>query len=220
MFLETLQTMAKFNDLTDKLYKMFGAYGYDFKMYNIDGNGIANPYTARYFYINSPNFMVIVDEEQNKVEIHKAPIDIDKFKKIFKSVLSICRYHAVKLDIKNYNSKIVPKDFSSNIEKQKYKKEKRESILETKHLTGLVNSITIFTEDKDGTQIQESKLNFIDCKCKKKVDSIFKSSTIKPLTIQIGKNILNMTGITFEEACDKLLKMNIDTHKKHGILRL
>lgn len=212
--------MAKFNDLTDKLYKMFGAYGYDFKMYNIDGNGVANPYTARYFYISNPNFMVIVDDEQNKVEIHKAPIDIDKFKKIFKSVLTICRYHAVKLDIKNYNSKIVPKDFSSTIEKQKFQKEKRESILETKHLTGLVNTITMYTEDKDGIQIKESTLNFLDYKCKKGVDSIFKSGTIKPLTIQLGENILSMAGITFDEACDKLLKLKLDNHKKQGILSL
>ena len=66
--------------------------------------------------------MVIVDEDDNNVEMHKAPIDMELFKNIFKSIRNICQYHAVKLDIKNYNAKITPKDYAPKIEKEKIHK--------------------------------------------------------------------------------------------------
>lgn len=197
--------MAKFDELADKLYQMFNSYEYDFKMYDKDGKGIANPFLARYFYIKEPNFMVIVDEDNNNVEMHKAPIDMELFKNIFKSIRNICQYHAVKLDIKNYNAKITPKDYAPKIEKEKYIKSKQESILETKYDVRTVNTISVYNEDK------VVKLNYLNLVSKNPIDKSKISGTIRPITIQEGRIIKNVSYMTFDEACGELFENNQKT---------
>jgi len=103
----------KYEKLAESILALLNGYAYKYKMYKgIDGKRTSNPYDARYFYVEEPNLMFIIDETSNTLTVHKAYIKFSSFKEIHKAIRDVARRYFINLEIRDYNKGFAPKDFS------------------------------------------------------------------------------------------------------------
>lgn len=112
----------KFEKLADSLVSLLNGNNYQYRMYKgSDGKRTSNPYEARYFYVNSPNMMFIIDEAENTLTVHKSSISFDVFRPLHKTLRNLAKRYFVNLEMKDYNNSFSPKDFSPTLLRKNYK---------------------------------------------------------------------------------------------------
>lgn len=112
----------KYNQIRDNIIDILNSMDYLYKMYNDSGAVTSNPYEARYFFVDNPNIMVIVDDESNTIELHRANFNFELFKKLLKMFRNVTRKYFVKLHVSTYNTSITPKTFSRDVLRRKTNK--------------------------------------------------------------------------------------------------
>jgi hypothetical protein len=135
----------KYDQLRDNIIDIFNAMSFSYKMYNADGKSESNPYNARYFFVDNPNIMLILDDNNNTIEFHRSNFNFELFKKILKMLRNITKKYFVKLHVSTYNKSITPKTFSREVLR---KKTQRNNVVEHRkynqgidfpHKSGIVN---------------------------------------------------------------------------------
>ena len=109
----------KYDNLRDNLISILNSFDYRFKMYNEDGKATSNPYLARYFFVDRPNMMFILNDDDNVLEFHRSNFNFQTFKKILNMVRRITKKYFIHLNVSTYNRNITPKTFSRDVMRRK-----------------------------------------------------------------------------------------------------
>lgn len=131
----------KYDRLRDNLISIFESFDYTFKMYNTDGKATSNPYQARYFFLDDPNMMFIVNDDDNILEFHRSNFNYQTFRKILNMVRRVTRKYFIHLDVSTYNRNITPKTFSRDVIRKKMNITNK--LVETKDYTERHNSVIV-----------------------------------------------------------------------------
>lgn len=102
----------------ERTFKALKSQGFQVKMYDGDGMNAIDPETASRFYVDEPNLLIFVDEEDEVITFNKngnAPLDV--YEDAMWAVKYVSREFMYKFTIRDYGKKITPKDFSYQTKK-------------------------------------------------------------------------------------------------------
>lgn len=123
----------KFDKLRQGLIDILNSFNLTYELYKENGSTTSNPFVARYIFVEDPNMMFIVDDDNSEVEFHKSDIDFSFFKKILKPIRNLTLKYFVTLEVSSYNKVITPKTFSNDVMYRKHNKKKQLEIKESKN---------------------------------------------------------------------------------------
>lgn len=138
----------KYDKLRDNLIDIFNSMNYGFKMYDVAGKVQSNPYEARYFFVDNPNIMLIVDDETNTLEFHRANFSFNTFKQLLNMIRNVTSSYFIKLHVSTYNNTITPKTFTRDVLRRKSNKiiqlaENLEKSLDVKETQNIIQDMVI-----------------------------------------------------------------------------
>ena len=112
-----------YNSIAEKTMKIIQGYGFQVKMFDSsNGKSVADPSDARYFYVETPNLMVHLDDESEELKLHlgeHTDIKETNIDKLIKTMRTIARTNMIEFDIRTFGKHIEPKNYAYKIEKNK-----------------------------------------------------------------------------------------------------
>jgi len=104
---------VNYNSVAEKVFKVLKGFGLPVKMFDSsDGNEIADPNTARFFFIAQPNMMINVDDQNNEIKMHKGPENSEDMQKLTDSLRSIAKNNLLDFDLREFGKEIKPKNYT------------------------------------------------------------------------------------------------------------
>jgi len=112
-----------YNSIAEKTMKIIQGYGFQVKMFDSsNGKSVADPSDARYFYVETPNMMVHLNDDTEELKLHlgeDTDIDEQNIDKLIKTMRTIARTNMIDFDIRTFGKHIEPKNYAYEIEKNK-----------------------------------------------------------------------------------------------------
>lgn len=112
-----------YNSIAEKTMKIIQGHGFQVKMFDsTNGKSVADPSDARYFYVETPNMMVHLDDDSEELKLHlgeTTDIDEDNIDKLIKTMRTIARTNMIDFDIRTFGKHIEPKNYAYKIEQNK-----------------------------------------------------------------------------------------------------
>jgi hypothetical protein len=112
-----------YNSIAEKTMRIIQGYGFQVKMFDSsNGKSVADPSDARYFYVETPNMMVHLDDDSEELKLHLGETtDIHKnnIDKLIRTMRTIARTNMIDFDIRTFGKHIEPKNYAYEIEKNK-----------------------------------------------------------------------------------------------------
>ena len=112
-----------YNSIAEKTMKIIQGYGFQVKMFDSsNGKSVADPSDARYFYVETPNLMVHLDDESEELKLHlgeHTDIKETNIDRLIKTMRTIARTNMIEFDIRTFGKHIEPKNYAYKIEKNK-----------------------------------------------------------------------------------------------------
>ncbi len=111
------------NNVATKVMKFMQGSGLALKMFD-DSNGksVSDPTKARYFYVETPNMMVHIDDSAKELQFHVGEhVDIDKTEvsSMMKNLRQIAHSNMLDFDVRSFGKRIKPKNYAYKIEQNK-----------------------------------------------------------------------------------------------------
>lgn len=104
---------VNYSSVAEKVFKVLKGFGLPVKMFDSsDGNEIADPNTARFFFIAQPNMMINVDDQNNEIKMHKGPETGEDMQKLTDSLRSIAKNNLLDFDLREFGKEIKPKNYT------------------------------------------------------------------------------------------------------------
>jgi len=111
-----------YNSIAEKTMKIIQGHGFQVKMFDsTNGKSVADPSDARYFYVETPNMMVHLDDDSEELKLHlgeTTDISKDNIDKLIKTMRTIARTNMIDFDIRTFGKHIEPKNYAYKIEKE------------------------------------------------------------------------------------------------------
>ena len=111
-----------YNSIAEKTMKIIQGHGFQVKMFDsTNGKSVADPSDARYFYVETPNMMVHLDDDSGELKLHlgeTTDIGEDNIDKLIKTMRTIARTNMIDFDIRTFGKHIEPKNYAYKIEKE------------------------------------------------------------------------------------------------------
>lgn len=111
--------------VAEKIMKFIRGNGLEVKMYDSEtGKSVADPSQARFFYIDEPNMMIVLDENEKTIKFHmgeEVSISNPTIEKMSKNLKSMAIDHMLDFDIRSFGKRIQPKSYGYKIEQNKEK---------------------------------------------------------------------------------------------------
>ena len=111
-----------YNSIAEKTMKIIQGHGFQVKMFDsTNGKSVADPSDARYFYVETPNMMVHLDDDSEELKLHlgeTTDISEDNIDKLIKTMRTIARTNMIDFDIRTFGKHIEPKNYAYKIEKE------------------------------------------------------------------------------------------------------
>jgi len=102
----------------ERVFKALKSQGYQIKMYDDGGMATVDAELASRFYVEDPNLLIHVDEEDEEVNFNKnGNIPLSDFEKAMWAVKAVAKEYMYKFTIREYGKHITPKDFSYQTKK-------------------------------------------------------------------------------------------------------
>ena len=102
-----------YSSVSEKIFRILNGSGYQIKMYdNQEGNEVANPEQARFFYVQNPNIMVNLDDRNGEIKVHKGPADLDEIQKTLDLLRNLSKNNLLDFDLREFGREIKPKNYS------------------------------------------------------------------------------------------------------------
>ena len=109
--------------IAEKIMKFIRGNGLEVKMFDSQsGKSVADPAIARFFYVDQPNMMIVLDDQEATIKFHigeelsiKDPI----ISKMRKNLKSMAIDHMLDFDIRSFGKRIQPKSYGYKIEQNK-----------------------------------------------------------------------------------------------------
>ena len=112
-----------YNNIAEKTMKIMQGYGFQVKMFDeSNGKSVASPEEARYFYVETPNMMVHLDDDTEELKLHlgeRTDIDDTNIDRLIKTFRSIARNNMIDFDIRTFGKHIEPKNYAYKINNDK-----------------------------------------------------------------------------------------------------
>lgn len=97
----------------ERIFKALKSQGYQIKMYDEDGMSTVDPELTSRFYVDNPNLLIHVDEEEEEVNFNKnGNVPLSEYESAMRAVKSVAKEYMYKTTIRDYGKRITPKDFS------------------------------------------------------------------------------------------------------------
>lgn len=111
-----------YNSIAEKTMKIIQGHGFQVKMFDAtNGKSVADPSDARYFYVETPNMMVHLDDDSGELKLHlgeTTDIGENNIDKLIKTMRTIARTNMIDFDIRTFGKHIEPKNYAYKIEKE------------------------------------------------------------------------------------------------------
>ena len=111
-----------YNSIAEKTMKIIQGHGFQVKMFDsTNGKSVADPSDARYFYVETPNMMVHLDDDSGELKLHlgeTTDIGENNIDKLIKTMRTIARTNMIDFDIRTFGKHIEPKNYAYKIEKE------------------------------------------------------------------------------------------------------
>ena len=109
--------------IAEKTMKIIQGLGFTPKMFDSsNGKSVADPFAARYFYVEEPNFMVFIDGEKRELNVdlgEKTDLDNPQVKKLVHMLKDTARHNLIDFNTKSFGKRIEPKNYAYKIEQNK-----------------------------------------------------------------------------------------------------
>lgn len=104
---------VNYSSVSEKIFRILNGSGYQLKMYdNQEGNEVANPEQARFFYVQNPNIMVNLDDRNGEIKVHKGPTDLDELQKTLDLLRNLSKNNLLDFDLREFGREIKPKNYA------------------------------------------------------------------------------------------------------------
>jgi len=110
--------MVELDTLAGKIFSLLKGNGFKIKIFDNEGTETTDPTTGRRFFVASPNIMVTIDEEGNRVEFNKGSSAGD-VTAVQKNVRKLADEFLMNSDIKVFGKAIQPRDYAYQAKMQK-----------------------------------------------------------------------------------------------------
>ncbi|HEY6437733.1 MAG TPA: hypothetical protein VIY47_14170, partial [Ignavibacteriaceae bacterium] len=104
--------MVEVSGLSEKIFSLLKGHGLQVKIFDETGSETTDPSAGRRFFVVSPNIMVTVDEEHNKVEFSKGKNVDDSVDGLQKNIRKLADQFMMNSQIKVFGKSIQPRDYS------------------------------------------------------------------------------------------------------------
>jgi hemoglobin-like flavoprotein len=97
----------------ERIFKALKSQGYQIKMYDDEGMSTVDPELTSRFYVDEPNLLIHVDEEEDEVNFNKnGNVPLSEYESAMRAVKAVAKEYMYKTTIRDYGKRITPKDFS------------------------------------------------------------------------------------------------------------
>lgn len=111
------------DNIAEKIMKFIRGNGLDVKMFDSEsGKSVADPSLARFFYVDEPNMMIVLDDNEKTIKFHmgeEVSIKHPMISKMHKNLKSMAMDHMLDFDIRSFGKRIEPKSYGYKIEQNK-----------------------------------------------------------------------------------------------------
>jgi hypothetical protein len=123
--------MVNFDRVAKKLFSILKGYGYQIKMFGLDGSEVIDPEEARRFYVDEPNMMLTLDDTSEEIILNKnSDVPLDVYEDVLKRLRLVASQNMLNFTLKDFGKKVEPKDFS--YQAKNYKEATMENVEEAK----------------------------------------------------------------------------------------
>jgi len=123
------------DNIAERVMKFIRGNGLGVKMYDNDtGKSVADPSKARYFYIEQPNMVVFLDDNEGTLNLHVGEglsINDSIVDKLRNNLRDMARDNTLDFDIRTFGEKIQPKNYAYKIEQKKNQEDAVEDVYES-----------------------------------------------------------------------------------------
>lgn len=111
------------DNIAEKIMKFIRGNGLEVNMFDSDsGKSVADPGTARFFYVDEPNMMIVLDDKEKTIKFHmgeEVSIKHPMISKMHKNLKLMAVNHMLDFDIRSFGKRIEPKGYGYKIEQNK-----------------------------------------------------------------------------------------------------
>jgi hypothetical protein len=112
--------MIEMDALAGKIFALLKGNGLKIKIFDVDGNEVTDPSMGRRFFINEPNIMVTINDEDNSIEFSKGGgSDSELIAALQKNIRKLANEFLMNSHIKVFGKSIQPRDYSYQAKMQK-----------------------------------------------------------------------------------------------------
>lgn len=105
--------MIGLENIANKIYSYMKATGFQFTMYDEEGQETVEPSDSRYFYCLDPNMMLSLDEENDTVKFHKGKdVELDEIEKFHSRVRNLIQRYPLSFEFRVFGKSIKPNDYA------------------------------------------------------------------------------------------------------------
>lgn len=111
------------DNIAEKIMKFIRGNGLQVKMFDSDsGKSVADPSVARYFYVDEPNMMIVLDDKEKTIKFHmgeEVSLKNPMISKMHRNLKKMAVDHMLDFDIRSFGKRIEPKGYGYKIEQNK-----------------------------------------------------------------------------------------------------
>ena len=114
---------VNFDSIAEKVMRFIQGNGLQLKMFDhTNGKSVADPFDARYFYVEEPNLMVFLDDDTKELKFHvgeEVKLDRPMVDKMIKNMRQLSKDNMIDFDIRTFGKHIEPKNYAHKIQQNK-----------------------------------------------------------------------------------------------------
>lgn len=111
------------DNIAEKIMKFIRGNGLEVKMFDSQsGKSVADPSIARFFYVDEPNMMIVLDDKEKTIKFHMGEdtsIKNPMISKMHRNLKKMAVDHMLDFDIRSFGKRIEPKGYGYKIEQNK-----------------------------------------------------------------------------------------------------
>ena len=114
--------MINFEKVSEKTFNLLKGFGYKIKMFSNECEEVINPTQGTRFFVNDPNLMVTVDQENYEIKLNKnSNIELEAIEKLIKQLKNLAHEYMLNFDLRNFGKEIKPRDYVYQVQKMQDK---------------------------------------------------------------------------------------------------
>ncbi len=140
---------VNYQSVAEKIFRVLKGSGLSLKMFdNQEGGEVANPEQARFFYVQTPNIMVNLDDKNGEIKMHKGPSDINEIQKIVDLLRNLSKTSLLDFDLREFGREIKPKNYAFRLNTNTMTDN-----IQTESLSGLIGTVKTSSQKLENAKL-------------------------------------------------------------------